>query len=244
MPLELLQDSDSSLATIGPHWPSSYPEYLSPYQGKDEQRRIVWARLTSQRSSLAKSLKEQKERYKALRRELNPRTTQVESSHDPLYRDNHLSYDEWKQLQGGSQKEFVINAAMNGINDPCLIGEINCYRKEIRAAWALRDLEAETRARQHKISQEREIVEKVLKESMQRLEQARAYEELMHHIRTATSPPLSPHATPFIPRRNGPAEMPILAGEEDPTQRRVASRSPKLWRSKKCSKCGNMLSPA
>ena len=87
MPLELLQDSDSSLATIGPHWPSSYPEYLSPHQDKDEQQRIVWARLLSQRSNLAKSLKEQKERYQALRRELNPRTTQVESSHDPLYRD-------------------------------------------------------------------------------------------------------------------------------------------------------------
>ena len=88
MPLELLQDSDSSLATIGPHWPSSYPEYLSPHQGKDEQQRIVWARLRSQRSNLAKSLREQKERYQALRRELNPRTTQVESSHDLLYRDN------------------------------------------------------------------------------------------------------------------------------------------------------------
>ena len=87
MPLELLQDSDSSLATIGPHWPSSYPEYLSPYQGKDEQQRIVWARLISQRSNLAKSLREQKERYQALRRELNPRMAQVESSHDLLYRD-------------------------------------------------------------------------------------------------------------------------------------------------------------
>ena len=63
MPLELLQDSDSSLVTIGPHWPSSYPEHLSPHQGKDEQQRIVWARLQSQRSNLAKSLREQKERY-------------------------------------------------------------------------------------------------------------------------------------------------------------------------------------
>ena len=93
MPLELLQDSDSSLATIGPHWPSSYPEYLSPYQGKDEQQRIVWARLRNQRSNLAKSLREQKERYHALRRELNPRTTQVESSHDPLYRDTFIWED-------------------------------------------------------------------------------------------------------------------------------------------------------
>ena len=90
MPLELLQDSDSSSVTIGPHWPSSYPEYLSPYQDKDEQQRIVWARLRSQRSNLAKSLKEQKEQYQALCHELNPRTTQVESSHDPLYRDTFV----------------------------------------------------------------------------------------------------------------------------------------------------------
>ena len=77
-----------------------------------------------------------------------------------------MSYDKWKQLQGGSQREFIINAAMNEINNPCLIGEVNHYRKEIRAAQVLRDLEAETRTRQHKVSQEREVVEKVLKESM------------------------------------------------------------------------------
>ena len=92
MPLELLQDSDLSLATIGPHWPSSYPEYLSPYQDKDEQRRIVWARLLNQRANLASRLSKQNERYQALRQELNPRTTQVESSHDPLYRDTHMDF--------------------------------------------------------------------------------------------------------------------------------------------------------
>ena len=87
MPLELLQDSDPSSVTIGPHWPSSYPDYLSPHQDKDEQRRVVWARLRSQRSNLASQLSKQNERYKALRQELNPRTTQVESSHNPLYHD-------------------------------------------------------------------------------------------------------------------------------------------------------------
>ena len=87
MPLELLQDSDLSSVTIGPHWPSSYPEYLSPHQDKDEQRRVVWARILSQRSNLADRLSKQNERYQALRRELNPRTTQVGSSHNPLYRD-------------------------------------------------------------------------------------------------------------------------------------------------------------
>ena len=108
--MELLQDSDSSLATIGPHWPSSYPEYLSPHQDKDEQQRIVWARLLNQRSNLARSLKEQKERYQALRHELNPRTTQVESSHDPLYRD---SLSSWGCLITGSlvtRSRRVLNA--------------------------------------------------------------------------------------------------------------------------------------
>ena len=87
VPLELLQDSDLSSVTIGPHWPSSYPEYLSPYQDKDEQRRVVWARLLNQCSNLAGRLSESKARYLALRQELNPRTTQGESSHDLLYRD-------------------------------------------------------------------------------------------------------------------------------------------------------------
>ena len=36
---------------------------------------------------MAKRLSREKERYLAARRELNPRTTQAESSHDPLYHD-------------------------------------------------------------------------------------------------------------------------------------------------------------
>ena len=86
VPLELLQDSDSSQA-IAPHWSSSYPKYLSPEQDKAEQWRIVWARLRSHQSNLASRLSKQKECYLALCQELNPRTTQVESSHEPLFRD-------------------------------------------------------------------------------------------------------------------------------------------------------------
>ena len=59
VPLEILQDSDSTSITIGPHWPSSYPEYLSPHQDKVEQRRIVWARLVGQRTNLASRLSKQ-----------------------------------------------------------------------------------------------------------------------------------------------------------------------------------------
>ena len=114
VPLELLQDSDLSSITIGPHWPSSYPEYLSPHQDKDEQWRVVWARLLSQRSNLASRLSKQNKQYKALRQELNPGTTQVGPSHDPLYRDTlcvllqrfdppplnyrwHMSWPSWSQ---------------------------------------------------------------------------------------------------------------------------------------------------
>ena len=86
VPLELLQDSDSSQETIA-HQSSSYPEYLSPSQDKDEQRRIVWARLKSHRTNLAGRLSEQKARYLALRQELNLRTSQVETSHERLFRD-------------------------------------------------------------------------------------------------------------------------------------------------------------
>ena len=159
---------------------------------------------------------------------------------------HHLSYEDWKELQGGSQKEFAINMAMAEVNDPCLTGEVNRYRKEIRAARALRDLEAETRARTYKISQEREVVEKVLKESMRRLEQAGVYEELLHRSRAATPLPLLPHTTPLLPRRNGPAEMPVLAGERSPTRcyrcnssDHVVSKCPKPRHSKGCSKCGS-----
>ena len=83
--LELLQGSDSS-QTIAPHWSSSYPMYLSPEQDK-EQRSIVWTRLWSHRANLASRLSEQKNHYLALRQELNPSSTQVKSSHEPLFRD-------------------------------------------------------------------------------------------------------------------------------------------------------------
>ena len=77
------------IKAIAPHWSSSYPDYLSPEQGEGEQRRIVWSRLHNHRANLANRLASTRERYLAARRELNPRTTQVESSHDPLYRDSN-----------------------------------------------------------------------------------------------------------------------------------------------------------
>ena len=90
MPLELLQDSELVTKTIAPHWSSSYPGYLSPDQDEGEQRRIVWSRLHDHRANLANRLARTRDRYLEARRALNPRTTQVESSHDPLYRDNRF----------------------------------------------------------------------------------------------------------------------------------------------------------
>ena len=89
VPLELLQDSDSSQA-IAPHWSLSYSEYLSPEQDKEEQWRIVWARQRSHHSKLANQLSEQKNQYLTLRQEFNLRTAQVESSHEPLFRDSQF----------------------------------------------------------------------------------------------------------------------------------------------------------
>ena len=76
--------------TIAPHWSLSYPEYLSLIQDKQEQQRVVWTRLWGLRSNRAERLSEQKKHYLALHQELNPRTTQVESSHDPLYCDREF----------------------------------------------------------------------------------------------------------------------------------------------------------
>ena len=72
---------------IAPHWSSSYPDYLSLDQTEGEQRRIVWLSLHDHRASLANRLARTRDRYLEARQALNARTTQVESSHDLLYRD-------------------------------------------------------------------------------------------------------------------------------------------------------------
>ena len=72
---------------IAPHWSSSYPDYLSLDQDEGEQRRIVWSRLHNHQANLANRLTRTRDRYLEARRALNPRTTQAESSHNPLYRD-------------------------------------------------------------------------------------------------------------------------------------------------------------
>ena len=88
VPLELLQDSDSILATIAPHWSLSYPEYLNQNQSPEEQQSVVWSRLWNHRAIVAKRLSSEREWYLAACQELNPRTTQAESSHEPLSRDS------------------------------------------------------------------------------------------------------------------------------------------------------------
>ena len=60
---------------------------MSPSQDQEEQRKVVWSRLHSHQANLAGRLSKQKECYLALCQELNPRTTQVESSHKLLFHD-------------------------------------------------------------------------------------------------------------------------------------------------------------
>ena len=82
-----LDPQPALLATIAPHWSSSYPKYLNQNQTPEEQQSVVWSRLCNHRAIVAKCLTREQERYLAACRELNPRTTQAESSHEPLSRD-------------------------------------------------------------------------------------------------------------------------------------------------------------
>ena len=113
VPLEKLQGSDSILATIAPHWSSSYPEYLNQNQSPEEQQSVVWSRLCNHQATVAKRLSKEKERYLAARRELNPRSTQAESSHESLSRDSTVSPEipqgyPWQSLNMYSTHNVVI----------------------------------------------------------------------------------------------------------------------------------------
>ena len=94
--------------TIAPHWSPSYPNYLSPDQDKGEQRRIVWSRLHNHRANLANRLARTRDRYLEACRALNPRTTQVESSHNPLYRDREV---------GLAKVEMKLARMTNGLSN-------------------------------------------------------------------------------------------------------------------------------
>ena len=101
---------------IAPHWSPSYPNYLSPDQDKEEHQRVVWSRLHSHQAKLASRLSKQKEHYFALHQELNPRMTQVESSHGPLFHDIHASdlikeYHRRKPLTQIKEKITQLEAA-------------------------------------------------------------------------------------------------------------------------------------
>ena len=64
---------------------------MSPNQTQEDQRRVVWSRLHDHRTNLAKQLSRERERYLEAHQALNPKLTQVKSSHDLLYRDNDIS---------------------------------------------------------------------------------------------------------------------------------------------------------
>ena len=79
------QDTDSSIATIAPHWSSSYPEYLSPTWDENMQRAVIWMRVQEHHKLANQSLSKQTERYHALHQEFQK--TQAKSSHKLLSRD-------------------------------------------------------------------------------------------------------------------------------------------------------------
>ena len=97
---------------------------MSSNQDKEEQRRVVWSRLHNHQASLANRLNTTKERYLAARRELNPKSTQVESSHKPLFRDIKSN------LATASRAEKVFKAGLP-LNRR---GERNVPKKYLKAA--------------------------------------------------------------------------------------------------------------
>ena len=122
MPLELLQDSNLSSEAIGPHWASLFPEYLSLNWDKDKQRQVVWLRLQELRTLASQKPSKQTERYHALCQEYQK--TQVESSHDPLYRDIKSN------LTTASRAEQVFKAGIP-LNQR---GECNVPKKYLKLA--------------------------------------------------------------------------------------------------------------
>ena len=122
--LELLQDSDSSHIAIAPHWSLSYTEYLSPSQDKEEQRRVVWSRLHRHQANLAKWLSKTRDHYFEARQELNPRMSQVKSSHEPLFCDIKSN------LPTASRAEKVIIEGVP-LNQR---GELNVPKRYLQAA--------------------------------------------------------------------------------------------------------------
>ena len=82
VPLELLQDTGSSLATIAPHQSSHYPNYLSLTWDKDTQRAVVWMGLCEHRKLANRSLAKVNEQFLALCQE--QQSTQAKSSHELL----------------------------------------------------------------------------------------------------------------------------------------------------------------
>ena len=116
VPLELLQDSDLSQETIGPHWASSFPEYLSPDWDKGKQQRVVWSRLQELWTLASQKSLKQMKWYHARHQEYQK--TQVEPSHEPLFRDNgainSLAHIFWMLLSTkAAQITFVSQIVMS-----------------------------------------------------------------------------------------------------------------------------------
>ena len=164
-----------------------------------------------------------------------------------------MTSSKWTNLARGSPKEFVINMALDEINDPCLRGEVKLFRGKREVANTLKKIHKETQDCEHKIEQELLVIEEALRMSMRRLEAANAYDELERQFCLANPIPVHPRSQELVPLRSctrGLVEMPVLVDQETghrtPRCFRCKSTShlvqmfPKQCRVCKCTKCGEL----
>ena len=130
----------------------------------------------------------------------------------------------WRELQGGNEHEFAVNEVLSQLGDRRLTGEVNRYRNYQETLNSLENILRDQQRAVNNTMKEVLEVERVCRESKQRLEMANAHKEIRDRFHsTFGRPPLhsphrtaihSPERTPLTPRTRGPVEMPTLAEGE------------------------------
>jgi hypothetical protein len=153
-----------------------------------------------------------------------------------------MTTDKWNDLKRGSEQEFAVNEAINMAADPRLKGELNRFRGKDDLCKTLQEMLSDAQRRVGEL-QERLVKEREdLVNSMRRLEEADAYEELDRYYRLAFPTTIPPRHSPEIiamePRAKGPAKFPVLMDE--PRKKKMRSRH--NTRCFKCNKYGHKKS--
>ncbi|KAF8259936.1 hypothetical protein EI94DRAFT_1706684 [Lactarius quietus] len=139
-----------------------------------------------------------------------------------------ITAEQWRTLRRDSSSEFAVNEALADLGDIRLTGEINRYRGYSQTKDILEMLHREAHHRVDEILRELVEVERVLYRTKIHLEMANAYQEIHDRFtRSFTIPrpihppptPPSPETTPFVPRRGGPTEQPLLADACNPRKK-------------------------